>query len=154
MILISLNGVASFCYLGAMFLIGEGVRSTEESLITFTIITLLLALILLVATSIRFYILLQKGFYRKGSKRDELREKYETKSYLPLAIIGGTGLLFIIQYVVRTANLQDFYGVVVIIIFFIIFYSLIFMVPEQLVILYCKFRFKSFNFDEKGFMKK
>lgn len=30
--LISLNGVASFCYLGAMFLIGEGARSTEESL--------------------------------------------------------------------------------------------------------------------------
>ena len=101
---------------------------------------------------IRLYILLNKGFYRAGSTKDELQEKFETKSYIPLAIIGSIGLLFIIQYIVRTQGLGDIYEMFIIIGFYFVFYVLLFMVPEQLVILYCKFRFKSFNFDEKGFM--
>lgn len=154
LILTSLNGVASFCYLCAVFLIGEGARSTEESLLIFTMITLSLGLLLLVATFIRLFILLRKGYYREGSGKDELREKFETKSSIPIAIIGSTILLFIIQYVVRKANLYDFHGVVVILILFTIFYTLILFLPQQLLILYCKFRFKSFNFDRKGFFKR
>jgi hypothetical protein len=152
-ILTSLNGVASFCYLCALFLIGEGARSTEESLLTFTLITLLLALLLWVATFIRFFILLQKGYFRKRLEKDDVREKFETKSNIPIAIIGSTVLLYIIQFVVRTANLDDLYGAFVILILFTLFYSMIFFVPHQLLILYCKFRFNSFNFDRKGFFK-
>ncbi|WP_342539133.1 hypothetical protein MKY15_04455 [Sporosarcina sp. FSL K6-1540] len=62
---------------------------------------------LFVATVIRFSILLKRGKYRKGSKRDGLLAKFETKTYIPAVIIGGTGLVFIVQFVVRTFNLAD-----------------------------------------------
>ncbi|WP_232231248.1 MULTISPECIES: hypothetical protein [unclassified Virgibacillus] len=35
----------------------------------------------------------------------------------------------------------------------IIFYTMLFVLPEQLVILYCKYRFESFNFDKDGNLK-
>ncbi|MET3655427.1 hypothetical protein [Sporosarcina psychrophila] len=60
---------------------------------------------LFVATVIRFSVLLKRGKYQKGSKRDELRAKFETKTYIPAVIIGSTGLVFIIQFTVRTLNL-------------------------------------------------
>lgn len=152
LMLVTLNGVASFSYLTGTFLIAEGIKSTRESLLKFTQITMSIAVILLVLTTIRLYLLLAKGFYRKGSSKDKLREKFETKSHIPIVIIGSTGMLFVLQYTVRTSGLEDLYRMLVILIFFVIFYVLLFMVPEQLVILYCKFRFKSFNFDKKGFM--
>ena len=33
---------------------------------------------------------------------------------------------------------------------FLLYFMMMFVLPEQLVILYCKFRFKSFNFDPDG----
>ena len=48
---------------------------------------------LFVATVIRFSVLLKRGKYQKGSKRDELRAKFETKTYIPAVIIGSTGLV-------------------------------------------------------------
>ncbi|WP_338655068.1 hypothetical protein V6B14_03070 [Sporosarcina psychrophila] len=107
---------------------------------------------LFVATVIRFSILLKRGKYRKGSKRDGLLAKFETKTYIPAVIIGGTGLVFIVQFVVRTFNLADIEEAVITVLCFAVFYTMIFVLPEQLVILYCKFRFKSFNFDKRGYM--
>jgi len=113
-------------------------------------VTLCLGALLFIAIVIWFSILLGKGKYRKGSKRDELRAKFETKTYFPAIIIGSTGLVFTIQFVVRTFNLADIEDVMLIFICFTLFYTMIFVLPEQLVILYCKFRFKSFNFNKRG----
>lgn len=32
----------------------------------------------------------------------------------------------------------------------LLFFTMLFILPEQLVILYCKYRFESFNFDKDG----
>jgi len=149
-ILVSQNIAAVSFYIWGLFLIGANQEIPENSLLTFSMVTLCLGALLFIAIVIRFSILLGKGKYRKGSKRDELRAKFETKTYFPAIIIGSTGLVFIIQFVVRTFNLADIEDVMLIFICFTLFYTMIFVLPEQLVILYCKFRFKSFNFNKRG----
>ena len=152
-ILSSQNIAAVFLYISGLFLLGENQEVSEKSLLTFTMVTLSLGVLLFVATVIRFSILLRKGKYRKGSKRDELRANFENKTYIPAAIIGSTALVFIVQFVVRTYNLADIEEATITFISFGIFYTMIFVLPEQLVILYCKFRFKSFNFDKRGYLE-
>ena len=152
-ILVSQNMATVFMYICGLFLLGENQEVSEKSLLTFTMVTLSFGVLLFIATVIRFSILLGKGKYRKGSKRDGLRAKFETKTYLPAVIIGSTGLVFIIQFAVRTYNLADIEEAAIIVICFAVFYTMIFVLPEQLVILYCKFRFKSFNFDKRGYLE-
>ena len=152
-ILVSQNIFAIFLYICGLFLLGENQEVSEKSLLTFTIVTLSFGLLLLIATVIRFSILLRQGKYRKGSKRDELRAKFETKTYIPAVIIGSIGLVFIIQFAVRTFNLADIEEAVITVLCFAVFYTMIFVLPEQLVILYCKIRFKSFNFDKRGYLE-
>ena len=138
----------------ALFFIGQNVES-ESSLLNFTYITLLLGLLIFIVTCIRFLILLKNGAYRKGSKRDESRSKLEsgTKSYLPIITTGSVGLVFILQYLVRTFGLADIELIIMMILFFSLFYIMLFILPEQLVILYCKHRFESFNYSENGKLK-
>ena len=152
-ILVSQN-VATVCsFIMVLFLIGENREITKGSLMNFTYVTLFFGLLIFIVTSIRFYLLLRKGHYRKGSKKDELRGRFETKSYLPVAIIGSTGLVFIIQFIVRIYGLADLEEAFIIVILMLIFFTMIFVLPEQLVILYCKFRFDSFNYSKKGKLK-
>ncbi|MEK5067108.1 ABC transporter ATPase [Sporosarcina sp. FSL K6-1508] len=151
-ILVSQNFFAVSSYIIGLFLLGENQEVSESSLLTFTMVTLCLGALLFIVTVIRFSILLRKGMYRKGSKRDELRAKFEKKTYIPAVIIGSTALLFIIQFAVRTYNLADLEDAMIAILSFAVFYTMIFVLPEQLVILYCKFRFKSFNFDKRGYL--
>lgn len=150
-IVISQN-LSVLIYLAAIFMLGEEESATGESVISFTWITLSIAALLFIATFIRFIILLNKGYYRKGSKADELRGKFETTSYIPIALIGGIGLVFLIQYVMKMGTSDLFDTFMFVFLPLAIFYAMIFVLPEQLVILYCKFRFKSFNFDERGYL--
>lgn len=144
---------AAFIYIIALFLIGDETDITVDSLIFFTKVTLTIGVLIFIVTCIRFYILLKKGAYRAGSEKERTREKFETKSYLPMIIVGSTGLVFVIQYVVRTFHWSDFEMMLVVIIGFAIFFTMLFVLPEQLVILYCKYRFKSFNFNKNGYLK-
>ena len=144
---------AVFCYLVALFLIGEQEGVTEDSLLAFTRTTLIIGALIFIATFIRFYILLKKGSYREGSKKEATRQKFETKSNLPMAIIASIGLVFVIQYVVRMFSWTDMEIMLVAIMFIGVFFTMLFVLPEQLVILYCKLRFKSFNFDKKGYLR-
>lgn len=57
------------CYLCALFMVGDRAEVTVESLVVFTKVTFVIAIFLFLATCIRFYILLKKGHYRKGSKK-------------------------------------------------------------------------------------
>ncbi len=152
-ILVTQNLVTVSCFILGIFLVGEDSNVAEQSLVTFTKITLFLGVLLFFVTSLRFYILLRKGKYRKGSKREELRGKFEKRSYIPAAIIGSSALVFIIQYMIRTLNMHDFREAFITVICFALYYTLIFILPEQLVILYCKFRFKSFNFNKRGYLE-
>lgn len=156
-ILISHNLFSFSIFICAVFLIGvegEGMTATPNSLLNFTYTLLFLGLVVFIATFIRFYILLKKGHYRKGSKKGELRNRFETTKYVPAAISGGLVIVFIIQYIARNSVINDTNAIVVIVIGIALFFGMAFVLPEQLVILYCKFRFKSFTFNERGYLNK
>ena len=156
-ILVSQNLFSLCLYISALFLIGkdgDGQGASTESLLNFTYITLAIGLLIFIVTFIRFYTLLKKGEYRKGSEKDKLRAKFEAKSYLPLASIAGLGLVYVIQYIARSSVINDLNVMVVIVIGIGLIFVMLFVLPEQIVILYCKYRFKSFNFDERGYLNK
>ena len=156
-ILVSQNLFSLCLFMSALFLLGkDGDKHgiTSESLLNVTYIILAIGLLIFIVTCIRFYRLLKKGEYRKDSKKGELRAKFETKSYLPMASIVGLGLVFVIQYMVRHLAIDDINIIVIIVIGISLFFVMLFVLPEQMVILYCKYRFKSFNFDERGYLNK
>ena len=135
-------------YIMGLFIIGKEVYTTDPSILTFTLVTLLFGLLIFLITSIRFYRLLIKGAYRADSRKDKVRNRYETKSYLPTALIAGLAIVYIIQYFARTTYTFDINSLTLILIGPILFYAMLFVLPEQLVILYCKYRFESFNFNK------
>ena len=141
----------------ALFLIGkdgDGMIATSDSLLSFTYIVLLIGFLVFLATFIRFYLLLKKGHYRKGSKKGEMRGRFETTSYLPSSILAGLGIVFIIQFIVRKSAIDDLNMIILIVGGILVFFVMLFILPEQLVILYCKFRYRSFNFNERGYINK
>ena len=154
-ILVSQNLFTFPLFICALFFIGkegEGMKATPESLLNFTYILLFIGLLVFLLTFVRFYTLLRKGQYRKGSSKELLRIKFEKKSLLPTAIIVGIGLVLVLQYIIRNSAINDFNMYGVILIGITLFYVMLFILPEQLVILYCKMRFKSFNFNESGYL--
>ncbi|MEC5425176.1 hypothetical protein QGM71_16950 [Virgibacillus sp. C22-A2] len=154
-ILVSQNLFGMFLYISALFIVGEGDLITEETLLTSTFITLFIGLLIFMATCVRFYILLQRGEYKKGSKKDEIRTKAEfnIKPFLPMIIIGSTGIVYIIQFVIRNSNSIDIESIGIIVLGVSLFYAMLFVLPEQLVILYCKYRFDSFNYNKNWKLK-
>lgn len=156
-IVVSQNLFSLCPFISALFLIGrdgdeQGV--TSESLLNATYIILAIGLLIFIVTFIRFYRLLKKGEYRKDSEKGELRAKFEAKSYIPMASIAGLGLVFVIQYIARNSAIDDINIMLMIVIGISLFFVMLFILPEQLVILYCKYRFMSFNFDERGYLNK
>ncbi|WP_121640024.1 hypothetical protein [Virgibacillus sp. Bac330] len=150
-ILVSQNLFGVFPFLGALFFLG---KELSKSLLLFlTIITLILGVLIVMITAIRFYFLLKKGEYRGGSKKGQLRSKFETTTYLPAVIIGSTGLVFVIQHIIRNMIFVDLELIILVVVGFGVFFTMLFVLPEQLVILYCKYRFESFNFDKDGNLK-
>ncbi|NME04991.1 hypothetical protein [Psychrobacillus sp. BL-248-WT-3] len=139
----------------SLFLIGMengGINTNKDSLLQITYIILAIGILIFIVTFIRFYILLKKGHYRKGSKKDEQRSKLESMSFLPGAIVGGIGLVFVIQYISKNSNYDDSNTIAIIIGGILAFFVMMFILPEQLVILYCKYKYKSFNFNERGYL--
>ncbi|GIP62324.1 hypothetical protein J32TS6_08790 [Virgibacillus pantothenticus] len=62
-------------------------------------------------------------------------------------------MVYIIQYIYRISYTLDINTMVLLIIGSFLFFTMLFVLPEQLVILYCKYRFESFNFDKDGNLK-
>src|SRR5690625_4495046 len=91
-----------------------------------------------------------RGWYRANSKKGRLRSRIESKTIVPTAIIVGTSLSLLVQSVFK--NLFIFDGNVMMFVIGgpLLFFTMLFILPEQLVILYCKYRFESFNFDKDG----
>ncbi|GAE32073.1 hypothetical protein JCM9152_3589 [Halalkalibacter hemicellulosilyticusJCM 9152] len=153
-ILVSQNVGLTSSFIISILLLGEEVSDVSpvptHFLLSYTIITLSIGLALFCITFLRFYILIHKGQYRKGSSKDRLRSKLETKSYLPMAIMYSIGFVFVLQYLFRNTGFVQYESIFILVMLLLIFYSMIFVLPEQLVILYCKYRFKSFNFESNG----
>ncbi|WP_237342345.1 hypothetical protein [Heyndrickxia coagulans] len=153
-IFVSQNLFGLYSLFMGLFLIGENENIREQSLIMFTNIVICIGLFIFVFTSIRFYILLKKGEYRSGSKRDNIRGNLEKniKSHFPTILTASVGLMFIIQYLFRYVGFDDIEEMFYTVLALLIFFTMMFVLPEQLVILYCKFRFKSFNFNTNGYL--
>ncbi|WP_053218457.1 hypothetical protein [Virgibacillus senegalensis] len=152
--IIASQNLFGFSFLIMAFLaLGADITPNINSLVRLTFLTLGVGVLIFFSTYIRFYILLQKGEFCKGSKRDIQRSKLETKSYLPIVIIGSTGLVFILQYIMRNFDMAGFDTIVMVTVMIGLFYTMLFVLPEQLVILYCKYRFDSFNYEQNGRLK-
>lgn len=153
LIILSSQNIAGFSfYLIAIFIIGDGYDITVDALMNFTEITLWLGLLVFLITCIRFYVLLKKGYYRLDSKKAKLRARFEMNSYIPLFTIAGVGIVLLAQYVFRHYHLLNGDDWSIVITGISLFYAMICILPEQLVILYCKIRFKSFNFSRTGYL--
>jgi len=91
----------------------------------------------------------------KAEQRENM--EYLLKSYLPVIIAGSIGVLFIVQFLIRNINVdlltQGFEPLLVIILGPILFFTMMFVLPEQLILLYCKYRFEGFNFYMSGHLK-
>ncbi|GIO23656.1 hypothetical protein [Oceanobacillus sp. J11TS1] len=151
-IIVSQNLFGITAYLFTLYIVGKS-NASEGSLLMFTFITLLLGIFVFIGTCVRFNILLKKGQYRKGSKKDELRGYFEKNSFVSLGVFGGLGALYIIQYIGRNFDGLSLDSIFIAILCMGIFYTMIFVLPEQLVILYCKYRFDSLNFEQNGRIK-
>lgn len=151
-ILVSQNLFGMMLFISSLFLIGSDRLFTIEQsrLIQITFIMFGLGILIFIVSFIRFYKLLSKGEYRLGSKKAQLRTRFEAKSLVPFAIIAGTGISLLLQYIFK--NMISFDGNIMMLILLgpLVFYTMLFVLPEQLVILYCKTRFDSFNFDNDG----
>ncbi|ENH96309.1 hypothetical protein J416_11572 [Gracilibacillus halophilus YIM-C55.5] len=150
---VSQNLFGASSYILVLMVISAEVSDDPVSLMRFTYITLIIGLLVFMITCIRFIILLHQGKYRKGTKKDRLRGKMERKSLLPVVIPIGIGVTFSIQYLVRNFDLMGIDTIMISTLFIVIFYTMLFVLPEQLMISYCKHRFDSFNFEQNGRLK-
>jgi len=137
-------------YLAALFIIGKSDRVSEDVLTKITLISLISMVLVVIVTIIRFIILLNKGAYRKGTAKDIQRAKFEGYSYVPAVVTASTSLVISLQMIISSYGFQGFREIIVIVIGFLVIHVMSFVLPEQLVILYCKYRFKSFKFDNRG----
>ncbi|WP_213422112.1 hypothetical protein [Bhargavaea massiliensis] len=125
---------------------------SDASLMTFTKVTLFAGIFVFLLTFLRYIWKIRKGDYRRESRSEQIRKKFEYKSSLPAAAVAGLGLFFILQYVLRNLGLGDPNQLIIIFIGFAVFYTMCFVLPEQLIILYCKLRFSSFNFKGQTYL--
>ncbi|MBS2967612.1 hypothetical protein J9317_02350 [Metabacillus sp. KIGAM252] len=148
-ILTTQNLGASF-FLMALFLLGEKEGINENTLISFTIISMFFGALILVSTFIRYFLLLYRGHYKRDSASDKRRG--EKGFHLPIIVTGSIALIYIIQQAVKVFGFADIETISIIVLFSSISYAIIYVLPEQLIILYCKYRFKSFTFNERGYL--
>ncbi|WP_199868493.1 hypothetical protein [Virgibacillus senegalensis] len=142
-------------YILALLALGADVTSASALLLKFTSITLAGGILVFLLTCIRLYFLIQNGKFRKGSSKNKQRTRLEkqTRLYLPIVVIGSTGLVFIMEYIMRNFNVAGIDTIIMVTLMIAIFYTMLFVLPEQLVILYCKYRFDSFNYEQNGQLK-
>ncbi len=139
-------------FISAFFIMGQQENASREILIKLTYYAIILGILVLLVTSIRFSILLRKGAYKKGSSRDETRSKFENKSYIPIAIVASTGFVLIMQYAIRKIQFVSLEDAILTYLPLLICYVSVFVLPEQIVITYCKIRFKAFNYNSRGYL--
>ena len=151
-ILVTLNTFGIPIYICAVFAMWPEriLLKNEPIVIKSIIISCLTGAAILIYTWFRFMRLLKKGDYKEGSKKDKLRSTFEAKSMIVPGIIIGTTFSLFLQDLFKTITTFDGHVWIVIIFGPLLFYTILFILPEQIVLVYCKKRFKSFTFNEKG----
>ncbi|WP_053072425.1 hypothetical protein [Rossellomorea marisflavi] len=137
-------------YLISMMFIGTQQGVTEGNMKTLLLLTIGVGVLLLAVTVIRFFRLLKNGEYKYGSAKWKSRMNLELKSNVPLAIVIGVSIVLILQYIIRNFNADSLEFYIIALMPLALFYMMLFILPEQLVLLYCKKRFTSFNFEADG----
>ncbi|MFJ7932765.1 hypothetical protein [Sporosarcina sp. NPDC096371] len=155
-IVVNLNMFGVSFFILALFLLGsqeENTGITQEFLLNYTYLALLIGLVVFVVAFLRYYLLLHKGHFRKGETKETLLERLMDRLMLgPGFLIVGIGLVLIMLYLNEVAGFVEDRWMTMAPIFIghLCFYATLFVLPEQIVVLYCKFRFKSFNFNIRG----
>ncbi|MED4321172.1 hypothetical protein P9232_06950 [Weizmannia sp. CD-2023] len=106
-ILTSQNVASVSPLLLALLLMGER-EVGSVFLILFTKVVLIIGMLVFIATSVRFYILLKKGAYERNSKKDIERIFMEKnmKALIPVLVTSGTGLSLIITFLSRNVRIS------------------------------------------------
>lgn len=133
-------------YLAALFIIGKSDRVSEDVLMKITLISIGSMVLVAIVTIIRFIILLNKGAYRKGTAKHVQRTEHEGSSYMKIIGVATIGLVVVLEMIISPFGFGGHQRIVIILSFLVV-HIMSFVLPVQLVILYCKYRFKSFNFD-------
>ncbi|SDC84604.1 hypothetical protein SAMN05421663_104293 [Terribacillus halophilus] len=154
-IIVSQNLFGAFPLLFALFAFGNVYGVTQDDLLTITKLALFAGGLVFIVTSIRFFLLLKRGEYRADSYKEKVRKKWENfvRGKLPVFTAIGVGAVFIIQFLFRVIPLTDFDTIIMGTLSILIYLTMLFVLPEQLVILYCKIRYESFNHNRKGNLK-
>ncbi|PAE16575.1 hypothetical protein CHH91_07895 [Virgibacillus sp. 7505] len=154
-IIVSQNTFGAFPLLLALFAFGNVYGVTQNNLLTITKLALFAGVLVFLITSIRLFLLLKRGEYRADSSKDKVRNKWEhfVSGNLPIFIAIGVGIVFIIQFLFRVIPLGDFDIIIMGTLSILIYLTMLFVLPEQLVMLYCKIRYESFNHNRKGNLK-
>lgn len=146
-ILVSQKIFAVNGYLIALFILGlNGTGISPQRLMTTTWITLGIGAAVFLLSAIRFRSKLKEGAYRAGTRVDQARENLEYRSYLPIAAAAGLGIVITMQSYIRATGLEGLNEMTAIILGLTSFYVMLVVLPEQLVILYCKYCYPEFNF--------
>jgi len=70
-----------------------------------------------------------------------------------MLVIVSVGIVYMIQFLIRNIYFIDIETIILSTMGPLLIFAMLFVIPEQLVILYCKYRFDSFNFNKKGNLK-
>lgn len=80
-------------------------------------------------------------------------EKIRTTQFIMTVVVSILGIIFSFPSIYRkTGWLQYAYSVLLAQFTFLICYVSVFVLPEQIVITYCKIRFKAFNYNSRGYL--
>lgn len=147
--------LVGFYFLAEKLLYGYGSSmydTTETDFLLFLFFVFAIGIIIFVLAFTRFLKLLQRGAFKAVSKRGQLRGDLEKRipSMTPVFISIGTSLSLGSVAIIKLFNLEDIEIALILSLGITLFYVMMFILPEQIVILYCKQRFRSFNFDERG----
>ncbi|WP_035726465.1 hypothetical protein, partial [Gracilibacillus boraciitolerans] len=128
-ILVSQNLFGISLFMLAIIAISADISNNAYLLQRYTIIALCIGVFVFIITCIRFYFLLKRGRYRKGTKKDVQRNKLESTSLLSIVIPMGIGITFLIQYLVRNFDLLGLDTIIMTTMFIVIFYVMLFVLP-------------------------
>lgn len=151
--LLLLNFLSIFPFYGALFVLVRTVDVSEGSFFGLAIVVIVSGIVFYLSILHRLRRSIEVGNYRKESEKINyekvLKRDRAISTRLPEFIIAGIGVVFIISYLMSTMS-EHVEMMILCFMLFLLFYMGIFLFAYSTIGVYCKKRFKSFNFDEEG----
>ena len=152
LMLLNVTGIS--LYVVAIYLLKLEIGISSRTFITFIGINLILFISFFIIMLIRLNQSLQKGYFRKDSKKYKYEEKFKNDKKalknVPQIGIALVGAIFIIRFLFSQYLSMDIETLIMTFLFLMMPYISLYMFAHSLVTYYCKKRFASFNFDEDG----